>query len=65
MMDKPESPITDDLLIALSCHYLVMILSYLVFRILCYVMSIFKTMNACNGVVEWPADDSWLIAGNV
>ena len=22
-------------------------------------------MNACNGVVERPADDSWLIAGNV
>jgi len=28
-------------------------------------LSIFKTMNACNGVVERPADDSWLIAGNV
>ena len=34
---------------------------------LCAVLrlSIFKTMNACNGVVERPADDSWLIAGNV
>ena len=28
-------------------------------------LSIFKTMNACYGVVERPADDSWLIAGNV
>ena len=28
-------------------------------------LSIFQTMNACNGVVERPADDSWLIAGNV
>ena len=28
-------------------------------------LSIFKTMNACNGVVERPADDSWLTAGNV
>ena len=28
-------------------------------------LSIFKTMNACNGVVEWPADYSWPIAGNV
>ena len=26
---------------------------------------VFKTMNACNGVVERPADDSWLVAGNV
>ena len=25
-------------------------------------LSIFKTMNACNGVVKRPADDSWLIA---
>ena len=34
---------------------------------LCAVLklSIFKTMNACNGVVERPADDSWLVAGNV
>ena len=28
-------------------------------------LSICKTMNACNGVVERPADNSWLIAGNV
>ena len=28
-------------------------------------LSIFKTMNACNGVVERPADDSRLITGNV
>ena len=28
-------------------------------------LSIFKTMNACSDVVERPADDSWLIAGNV
>jgi len=28
-------------------------------------LSIFKMMNACNGVVERPADDSWLIAGNL
>ena len=34
---------------------------------LCAVLklSIFETMNACNGVVERPADESWLIAGNV
>jgi len=27
-------------------------------------LSTFEAMNACNGVMERPADDSWLIAGS-